>query len=167
MIYVDSTFYDELYANDAIDDDAFSRLSRDASKRMDRLTTGVDGVKKLTAAYPTDEDDIEAVKRCGAALIHTMLQIEQMEQEQMEAARIVKQTDGTYQSALVSSRSAGNESVSYASAGSLSKSSVIAAAVADPLSREKLYRDTVTQYLSGVHDANGVNVLYMGRYPHV
>ena len=65
------------------------------------------------------------------------------------------------------SRSAGNESISYSGAGDLAKSSSIAAAVADPQAREKLYRDTVTDYLSGVQDANGVNLLYMGRYPRV
>ena len=166
MTYTDIYFYTGLYPDDEIED-SFSRMVWDASKLIDRFTTGLDGVKKLHVAYPTKEDDAETVMRCACAIIHAMFQVEQMENAQAQAAQYIKNADGTYQSALVSSRSAGNESISYSGAGDLAKSSSIAAAVADPQAREKLYRDTVTDYLSGVQDANGVNLLYMGRYPRV
>ena len=144
MIYTDIVFYEGLYPNDEIEN-SFSRLSWDASKLMDRLTTGVDGVKKLSVAYPTDEDDAETVMRCACAIIHIMFLVEQMVEAQAEAARIVKQADGTYQSGLVASRSAGNETIRYATGSSLSNSGILSAAASDSLTREKLYRDTVTK----------------------
>ena len=88
----------------------FQRLDWEARRIMDRATTGVDGVHKLSAAPPTEPSAALAVA----------------------------------------------ESVSFAappSAG-LSQSQ-----------REALYSDTVRDYLSGVADANGVHLLYMGRYP--
>jgi hypothetical protein len=44
-------------------------------------------------------------------------------------------------------------------------SSVIDKAVADKSVRNKLVADTIRGGLSGVKDANGVNLLYMGKYP--
>jgi hypothetical protein len=40
-------------------------------------------------------------------------------------------------------------------------------ALSDPAVKEKLFRDTIREGLSGVADANGVNLLYMGVYPRV
>ncbi len=164
MIYTDLEFYSNLYPNDDIEDD-FNRLSWDASKLMDRLTTGVDGVKKLTAAYPSDKDDAESVKRCACALVNLMHKVEVVQETQEQAESYIKNEDGTYQSALISSRSAGNESISYATG--TSKVSALSTAASDPEARKALYRETVESYLSGVRDANGVNLLYMGRYPNV
>ena len=161
-MYINQEDYSALYPNDEIAE-RFGRLSWDASKLMDDLTTGVDGIKKLKYAAPVG-DDAEAVRRCAAALVHLMCRIETMEEERENAAKIVKQTDGTYQSALVASRSAGNESISYATGGS-GTSTLLDQAVSDMSAREQMYRDTITSYLSGITDANGVNLLYMGRYP--
>jgi hypothetical protein len=166
MEYISMDDYVSIYPDDDISG-AFGRLAWDASRLVDNLTTGVDGIKKLKYAFPTEAEDKEAVKMCCAKLVHLMYQIETMQEEQMQAARILKQPDGTYQSALIASRSAGNESISYANGSNLRQSSIIAAAVADPLTRQKLYRDTVMDCLRGAHDANGVGLLYGGRYPYV
>lgn len=165
MTYIKLDDYISIYPNDDISG-AFDRLSWDASRLMDNLTTGVDGIRKLKHAAPV-ENNAEAVKRCACALIHTMFRLEQMEEAQEQAAAYVKNEDGTVHSAVIASRSAGNESINYANGSNLSSASVLGAAVSDPLTRQKLYRDTVTDYLSGAHDSNGVNLLYMGRYPRV
>lgn len=166
MEYISLEDYKSIYPDDDISG-AFGRFLWDASQLIDNLTTGVDGIKKLKFAFPTEADDKEAVKMCCAKLIHLMYLIETMEAEQESAAKIIKNPDGTFQSALVTSRSAGNESISYANGSNLRQSSIIAAAVADPLTRQKLYRDTAMECLRGAHDANGVGLLYGGRYPYV
>ena len=163
MIYADIEKYNTLFPSDPVD--SFDRLAWDASRLMDNLTTGVDGIKKLKFSYPTDEDDAEAVARCACNLVHLLYRLEVLAEQAEQATGYTKNDDGTYQSNLVSSRSAGNESISYANGSNLSKATIMSAAASDPLTREKLLRDTCTASLTGVHDANGVNLLYMGNYP--
>jgi hypothetical protein len=165
MIYTDSEMYASLFPKDNVEDD-WSRLSWEASALMDRLTSGVDGIKKL-AVYPPTGDDETSVKMCACNLVHLMHRIELLEQATEQASALVTDADGTVHGAVVSSKSAGNESISYATGTSASKGTILSAAASDPLTRDKLLRDTVTAYLSGVKDANGIGVLYGGAYPHV
>ena len=155
-MYVEYEFYTSLYGADAIKETEFNRLSWEACKKVDYHTTGVDGLKKLKHFFPSDEEDAEAVKRCVCKLIDTMQKVNLAE----DASGYVAREDGTLQGKLVASVSAGNESISY-SAGK----NAINTAANDSATREKLYMDIITEYLSGVTDANGVNLLYMGVYP--
>jgi hypothetical protein len=165
MIYTDSEMYASMFPKDNVEED-WSRLSWEASALMDRLTSGVDGIKKL-AVYPPTGDDEKSVKMCACNLVHLMHRIELLEQATEQASAIVTDADGTVHGAVVSSKSAGNESISYATGTSASKVTTLSAAAFDPLTRDKLLRDTAIAYLSGVKDANGVGVLYGGAYPHV
>ena len=142
---------------DGISCTEFEQLAWEASRMADRYTTGLDGVRKLRKAFPVDEMDAEAVKRCVCRLILLMHQI-----GQAEAAGGYTSTENGYHRNQIAAVSAGNESVTYASGGN-----VIASAAADRTVREQLYADTIRAYLSGVTDANGVSLLYMGRYPEV
>lgn len=164
MAYIDYEYYKSLYGERAISEADFNRLSWDAYRKLDIATTGVDNVKKLKVAFPTNEDDAESVKRCICKLIEVAKSIEQAEETARNAQGYITRSDGALQGKVVSSVSAGNESISY-SAGSNSTITVLDAAVADIEVRERLYKDTITEYLSGIADANGVNLLYMGRYP--
>jgi hypothetical protein len=58
---------------------------------------------------------------------------------------------------------AGNEAISYSE--TKLANTVIDEAVSDRVARDKLLAETVWDYLRGVEDANGVNLLYMGKYP--
>ena len=156
MAYFDIDFYRQNYGD--IDEAAFNRRSFDACRKIDNHTTGVDGVKKLRHAFPIDEDDIEAVKRCGCKLVYLMTQMEAAEQSMGYEA-----TENGFRGKVISSVSAGNESISY----SVGNATMIDKALSDPAVKEKLFRDTIREYLSGVADANGVNLLYMGVYPRV
>lgn len=155
-MYVEYEFYTSLYGADAIKEAEFNRLSWEACKKVDYHTTGVDGLKKLKHFFPVYEEDAEAVKRCVCKLIDTMQKMQIAE----NASGYVTREDGTIQGKLVSSVSAGNESISY----SVGKNAINIAA-SDSAAREKLYMDIITEYLSGVTDSNGVNLLYMGVYP--
>lgn len=150
MSYLTHSEYVNFYA-DGLTPEEFSVLSFQADRLADVLTTGADGVRKLAVAMPTDEVDAEIVKRGIACLIHTMWQV-----EQMESAAVSR---GIAAGGGVSSVSSGSESISYGGSGS-----AIAAAAADPVAKDKLYRSTLVGFFRGVKDANGINLLYMGVY---
>ena len=162
--YADYEFYKTLYGEKSVSETDFNRLSWDACKRIDTATTTVDGIKKLKIAFPTDEDDSEAVKRCLCELINILYKLEQAEERVNASQGFVQREDGTVSSKLVSSVSAGNESISY-STNNISAATLIDKALSDKTVQEQLYRDTITKYLSGVTDKNGINLLYAGRYP--
>ena len=116
---------------------------------MDNLTTGVDGVHKLSEAAPAEEHAVQAVKRCELALIH---QLRQMEMSQ----GTVDREDGTVTGRVVTAVTAGAESVSFAApVGQASGGN----------ERRRLLRQTAEEHLAGVADANGVPLLYAGKYP--
>lgn len=165
MSYADYTFYGGLFS-DGLTEQDFARLSWEAARELDRHTTGIDGVRKLKNAFPQDEDFAEAVKHCECSLVHLMHQIEEAEKVQQEGRGYVPREDGTIMGKVVSSVSSGSESISY-SAGEKSRETAIDAAVKDTAARKALFADTVRKYLSGVTDANGINLLYMGTYPCV
>lgn len=162
--YVDYEFYKTLYGEKSVSETDFNRLSWDACKRIDAATTTVDGIKKLKIAFPTDEDDSETVKRCLCELINILYKLEQAEERVNASQGFVQREDGTVSSKLVSSVSAGNESISY-STNNISAATLIDKALSDKTVQEQLYRDTIAKYLSGVTDKNGINLLYAGRYP--
>ena len=153
-MYITFDEYTQLY--DGMDEKTFNRLGADACRLMDMHTTGADNVKKLKIAFPVD--DAETVRHCAAKLIHFLFQV-----EKAEGAAGYEATDQGMRGKVITSVSAGNESISYAAVGSAS--SAIMQAAADKSVKDALISNTIREYLSGVADANGVNLLYMGAYP--
>lgn len=154
MAYIDFAYYTSVYGD--INEPVFNRLVWDAESKVDNATTGIDGVRKLETAFPTSAGDAERVKRCVAKLVNLMYQVETAEQS---ASRV--QTENGVRGGVISSISAGNESISYATGGA----TMAEKAVTDRSVLDRSCRDTIREYLSGVTDANGVNLLYMGEYP--
>lgn len=159
--YVDYEFYKSLYGEGAIPESGFNRLLWEACKRVDSLTFG-----KLKFAFPTNEEDAEAVRRCVCRLIEIATAIEAANKRVSEGqGYVVDEATGSMRGKVVSSVSSGSESVSY-TVKSESGSTLIDAVLADKAAQDKLYADTVKEYLAGVPDANGVNLLYAGiPYP--
>ena len=157
-MYITYEEYAQFY--NPIDEKVFNRLCFDASRVMDIHTTGIDNLKKLKRFFPNDSDAVEAVKRCAAKLIYLMTQIETAEEAAFGA---YENSEIGIRGKYIASVSAGNESISYTS-GNDSKTA-ISEAVADRTKRNNLMAEIVREYLSGVTDANGVNLLFMGRYP--
>lgn len=164
MAYVDYAYYQELYGKSAIDETLFKRFYWEACRRIENMTSGVDGVKKLKIAFPTEEEDAETVKRCICKLIEIADSIETARKTISKAHEYVVREDGNLQGKVVSSVSAGNESISF-STNSTAKTAIDKAA-ADADMERQLYIQTIREYLSGAQDANGVNLLYMGQYPY-
>lgn len=155
--------YDE-YTNlfDPIDERLFNRLAFDACRYVDIHTTGIDNVKKLKRFFPTDEDDIQAVKHCAAKVVNFLAQVQEAESA-IAQGRGYTETANGLQRKIISRVEAGNEAISYMESNA--GSTVIDKAAADKTIKDKLVADTILEGLSGVADANGVNLLYMGAYP--
>lgn len=161
-MYLSIESYIALYG--PIDTATFDRACYDACKYIDRHTTGIDGVRKLKDYFPVSESSVEAVKRCTAEIVNIIVQIQEAEKS-ASAGRGYTQTENGLHGKVVSSVSAGNESISYSATGD--HASAIDAAVSDLSARDKLIRNTIRHYLSGETDKNGVNLLYLGVYPRV
>lgn len=162
-MYISKYEYEDIYDfNDFMKESEFLRLSHEAERAMDKHTTGVDGLKKLKVAFPAEEYDAEAVRYCTAKVIHTLYQIQKAEQS-AEAARGYTETPQGLQRKIISRVESGNEAISYSEV-KLSNSA-IDAAVSDVSSKNALISGIIRECLSGVCDANGVQLLYMGQYP--
>lgn len=151
---------------DGVEQRDYTRLAWEADRVIDRHTTGADNVRKLKVAFPTDEDTVAMINRCEYALVNIMYEIETAEAESAKARSYVTRADGTVSSALVSSVSSGSESMSFVATSNAPGTS-ISEAVGSLSARRRLFGDLVREYLSGLEDANGVNLLYMGVYPVV
>ena len=160
MGYVTYEYYKSIYGEDSMPETDFNRLSWEACRRVDTLT-----LNKLKFAYPTDEDSSEAVKRCVCKLIEISGQIEAANKRVTEGQGCITDESGALRGKVVSSVSSGSESISY-TAKAEGGSTLIDAVLSDKAAQERLYRDTVREYLSLVPDSNGVNLLYAGiPYP--
>ena len=164
MKYVDYEYYKNLYGNKAMEQSDFERIGWDAEREIDKATSGVDNVRKLKVAFPTNSYDAETVKRCVCALVEFLKQIEDAERNANSVGQYTERADGSLQGKVVSSVSAGNESISYAVGKSAD--TAISNAIKDLHSKDVAVYQFITSKLSGVSDANGVNLLFGGRYPY-
>ena len=163
-MYIDYEYYKSLYGEKAIPEIDFNRLLWDAEREINKATSGVDGIKKLKVAFPTDQEDEETVKRCVVELVNFLYKLEEAENNANSLGQYTEREDGSFQGKVVSSVSAGNESISYA----VGKSSetAISTAVKSVKDKEMVVYQLITSKLSGVSDANGVNLLFAGRDPY-
>ena len=166
MSYADYSTYAEIYT-DGIPNADYDRYAWEADRVIDRETTGVDGVRKLGVAMPTDDYALACVQRCACAVADALYRIDLAQAQAAAMSGTVTRDDGTITSAVVASASSGSESISYATGNNAVIASAYTAAAKDLAEKRRLLRGLVTDYLSGVEDANGVNLLYMGVYPCV
>lgn len=160
MGYATYDYYKSIYGEDSMPETDFNRLSWEACRKVDILT-----LNKLKFAFPTNEDDVEAVRRCVCKLIEIAGQIEAANKRVSEGQGYITDESGALRGKVVSSVSSGSESISY-TAKAEGGSTLIDAVLSDKAAQERLYRDTVRECLSFVPDSNGVNLLHAGiPYP--
>ena len=152
MAYIDYEYFKSLYGADSISMADFNRLSWDAEREIDKATSGVDGIKKLRVAFPTNDYDAENVKRCVAELVNFLYKLD-------VANYSVRESSGAIHGSVVKSVSAGNESITYETPG------VLGTAMSSFRSKDLTIMEFISSKLGGVSDANGVNLLYGGTYP--
>lgn len=144
------------YLNYFPDTADFAKYELQAELYLNKFTTGIDNVKKLKVAFPTDEQDAAAVKFCVAQLVNTLIEIDQA----VKGLGITVDASGMH--GPLASINSGSESMSFAT--NASGSSIMEAA-RSASAKNALLNDIVRNTLSGITDKNGVNLLYMGRYP--
>lgn len=148
-MYIDYEYYKTLYGDKALEETEFNRFLWESEREIDKATSGIDGVRKLDVAFPTNKYDAEVVKRCVCDLIDFL--------SQLEKARNTMANDG----GIVASKSAGNESISY-----VSGDTVVTSALRSARGKEIAICGLITERLRDVKDANGINLLYLGSYPY-
>lgn len=151
--YAEYSEYVSIYG-DKVTEQQFERLCFDSVSIVNDITTGVDGICKLRIAFPSDEYDAEIVRRCVYALINLKAHTE-------ELSGYTTREDGSVVPKRVTSMSSGAESIHYADVSSDASNSA-----GYPINRVQLAA-AARGMLTGANDANGVSLLYMGRYPHV
>ena len=164
MAYIDYEYYKSLYGEEKMSELDFNRILWIAEREIDKATTGIDNVKKLKVAFPVDEDDAEVVKRCVVELVNFLYQLEEAEKNANSLYQLTERHDGTLQGKVVTSVSAGNETINFA-VGKASDTA-LGNAVKGFQNREQTVHQLIRSYLSGVSDANGVNLLFVGKYPY-
>lgn len=164
MAYVDYEYYKTLYGEKAISEADFNRILWDAEREIDKATSGVDGVQKLRYAFPTSDYDAEAVKRCVVELVNFLYKLEEAENSANSVGQYTERADGSLQGKVVSSVSAGNESITYAVGKSAE--TAISNATKSLQDKDMTVYAFITSRLYGTSDANGVNLLFGGCYPY-
>lgn len=149
-MYADYEFYVNSYAGEALGKDYVSVkkwLTR-ASAYLDILT-----FHRLSKHHPREKSAQFAVKMACCAVAEALQKID--EQEAAGKASM-NESIGAYVGPITSVRS-GNESISYGTA-----STVYGKAAASMKARQALLYSVAAQYLSGVADRTGRNLLYAG-----
>lgn len=159
-MYIKMDEYTELY--DAMDKKTFNHIAFEACRIMDDHTTGIDGVKKLQQYFPVNEYDALAVKHCAAKLVNILYQI-QVAEKAAAMGRGYTDTEQGLQRKIISRVESGSEAISYSEIKT--DNTAIDLAAANTSERFKLLASVIRESLSGVTDANGINLLYMGPYP--
>ena len=163
MAYTDYTFYKDQYFGTIIPEADFPRLVEKASDFMDTLT-----FDRLVDGLPTDERAATKVQKAVCAVAETLYQIGLAEQQALSAASGTSTQIGVMSgtTGVITSKSSGSESISYASpselAGSAKEWSAVYAAAGDTAATNKILTGAALPYLSGVMDDKGVCLLYAG-----
>ena len=158
-MYLDFKYYQTEYGGKLFEnEDAFKPYERKAERRINTATRN-----KLTFAFPIEEKDAAAVKDCLCELAEFLLRVDQFQEAASASVGVVTQEDGTVKGKVVTSVTSGSESRGYSTGGT------IETAIADAAKNRKVFDiavySLVKDGLSGVPDANGVNLLYAGPYP--
>lgn len=152
-MYLNYEEYLTINPKNIIDEFDYNAYEMEAEMIVDKFTMSLDGVRKLQVAFPTDGHSKRAVHTCMAALISEISTIEKLKESLLE-----KTANGE---GVVSSKSSGSESISYATN---TMTPEMKAAINDE-TKEKLLYNLTRKYLMGIQDANGVNLFYGGCYP--
>lgn len=163
MAYTDYTFYKERYFGTIIPEADFPRFSERASDFIDTLT-----FDRLVDGLPTNERAAAKVRKAVCAVAEALYQIELAEQQALSAASGTSMQTGIMSgtTGVITSKSSGSESISYASPSELARSakewSAVYAAAGDAGATNKVLTRAALPYLSGVTDDKGVCLLYAG-----
>lgn len=163
MAYTDFDFYIKTYHGNVIPAADFERVSDRASDFMDIIT-----FDRLVDGLPSDERAATKVQKAVCAVAEKLYELE-LAEKQANAAALAGASSGTpggATSGVIASRSAGSESISYASlsdtASGAKNWSAVYQAAGNPQETNKILESAARLYLTGVRDDKGVLLLYAG-----
>lgn len=162
MAYVDFDFYTASYHGNIVPESDFERIADRASDFLDVIT-----FDRLVDGLPDDERAKMKVQKAACAVADKIYQLELAEKKALSAASGSSSGgSGGETSGMISSKSAGSESITYASLSEMASGakewSAVYQAAGDPQKENKLLADAARLYLTGVRDNEGTLLLYAG-----
>nr|DAE80318.1 MAG TPA: Head Tail Connector Protein [Caudoviricetes sp.] len=159
MAYADYTFYTKEYFGNAVPESDFPRCAERASDWIDTIT--FDHIQSEELA-----EEEKAMKRIRKAVCAMAEILYQMDLAQRQAINIASCTGATGKGGIITSRSAGSESISYASPQQMGTGakewSAVYSAAGDAQKTKELMTRTALPYLMGIRTKEGMPVLYAG-----
>lgn len=163
MAYTDFEFYATTYHGNVVLEADFPRIADRASDFLDVIT-----FDRLADSLPSDERAATKVQKAVCAVAEKLYELE-LAEKQANAAALAGASSGTSggaTSGVIASRSAGSESISYASlsdtASGAKNWSAVYQAAGNPKETNKILEGVARLYLAGVKDDKGVLLLYAG-----
>lgn len=154
MAYADYEFYKTSFFGATVPESDFMRFSERASDFIDMMT-----FDRLADGLPSDERHQKRIKKAVCTLADLMYQIDLAQKNAIAAA------SGT-STGVITSKSAGSESISYATPQQIGASakewSAVYAAAGDTQKTNDLLLKTALPLLMGVRTDDGIPVLYAG-----
>ena len=159
MAHADYDFYANDFLGSAVPVDLFPQMSERASAWIDTLTND-----RLADGLPTNARHQKRIKMAVCELAEVYYQLYLAETQGIAMATMEQKSDGT--TGIITSKSAGSESVSYATPqqiGSGAQSwSKIYSVVGDRQKTNDLLLKTALPLLMGVRTDDGIPILYAG-----
>ena len=166
MAYTDFEFYATTYHGNVVPEADFPRIADRASDFLDVIT-----FDRLVDGLPDDERAKTKVQKAVCAVSDKLYELELAEKQALSAAAGGTSSGtaggtGGVNAGVITSRSAGSESISYASLSEMANgaktwSAIYQAAGDETLTNNLLY-SAARLYLTGVRDDKGVLLLYAG-----
>ena len=162
MAYADYEFYTTKYYGSAIpDSQSFNKEAERASDFLDIIT-----FERLVDGLPDNERAQTKIKKAVCALADKLYGLELAEKQALSAAGSITSGTGGATTGVITSKSSGSESISYASPSEIANGakawSTVYSAAGDERATNKLLYNTAKVYLMGVRDDSGVPLLYAG-----
>lgn len=162
MAYSTFTFYEQTYHGNVVPAEDFDRIADRVSDFLDVIT-----FDRLADGLPSDERAATKVQKAVCAICDKLYQLELSEKQALSAAGGASSGGtGGVASGVITSRSSGSESISYASPSEIANGakawSALYQASGDAQETNKLLTDAAMPYLTGVRNDDGVPLLYAG-----
>lgn len=163
MAYADYEFYTTKYYGSSIpDSQSFDKQAERASDFLDIVTRD-----RLVDGLPDNERAQTKIKKAVCALADKLYSLELAEKQALSAAAgSLFGGSGGATTGVITSKSSGSESISYASLSEIANGakawSDIYSAAGNEQETNKLLYDTAKVYLMGVKDNEGTPLLYAG-----
>lgn len=163
MAYTDFEFYATTYHGNVVPEADFPRIADRASDFLDVIT-----FDRLVDGLPDDERAKTKVQKSVCAVAEKLYELELAEKQALSAAAGGTSSSGPggATSGVITSKSSGSESISYASPSEMANGaktwSAVYQAAGDEEATNNLLYSAARLYLTGVKNDKGVLLLYAG-----